>query len=160
MSSFGAKRYCVRLVPRIEQEEHIARHVLDVPGNMFLLFNTGVAEADTITLGFPNELIVPYQGTLWIPVEMTMVGTSFTRAWKKGAEEYRDWAIRNKVNIINVQKTWDEFKPVTFSKSGTSVKVKRDEIEAAFKGELETLAGRRLAYLSAGYRDALKKDAG
>jgi DNA-binding beta-propeller fold protein YncE/tetratricopeptide (TPR) repeat protein len=130
---------------------------VDVPGNMFLLFNTGVAEADAITLGFPNELIVPYQGTLWIPVEMTMVGTSFTRAWKKGAEEYRDWAIRNKVNIINVQKTWDEFKPVAFSKSGTNVKVKRDEIEAVFKGELETLAGRRLAYLSAGYRDALKK---
>ncbi len=130
---------------------------VDVPGHMFLLVNTGVAEADKITLGVPNELIVPYQGTVWIPVEMTMVGTSFTRAWQKGAEEYRDWAVRNKVNIINVQKTWDEFKPVTLPKSGGTVKVKRDEIETAFKGELETLASRRLAYLSAEYRDALKR---
>jgi len=130
---------------------------VDVPGHMFLLFNTGIAESDTIALGVPNELIVLYQGTVWIPVEMTMVGTSFTRAWQKGAEEYRDWAVRNKVNIINVQKTWDEFRPVTLPKSGVSVKVKRDEIEATFKGELEALANRRLAYLSAAYRDALKK---
>jgi tetratricopeptide (TPR) repeat protein len=130
---------------------------VDVPGHMFLLFNTGVAEADKITLGVPNELIVLYQGTVWIPVEMTMVGTSFTRAWQKGAEEYRDWAVRNKVNIINVQKAWDEFRPVMLPKSGGTVKVKREEIETAFKGELEALASRRLAFLSAAYRDALKK---
>jgi DNA-binding beta-propeller fold protein YncE len=130
---------------------------VDVPGHMFVLFNTGVAVEDKITLGIPNELIVPYLGTVWIPVETTMVGTSFTRAWQKGAEEYRDWAARDKVNIINIQKTWDEFKPVTLPKSGGAVKVKRDEIEATFKGELEALASRRLAYLSAAYRDALKR---
>ena len=43
-------------------------------------------------LGFPDELLVPYQGTVWIPVEMTMVGSSFTRAWQKAAEEYREWS--------------------------------------------------------------------
>jgi tetratricopeptide (TPR) repeat protein len=134
--------------------------LVDVPGHLFVLFNTGVAEADQISLGFPNELVVPYQGTVWIPLEMTMVGTSFTSAWQKGAEEYRDWAARGKVNLINVQKTWDEFKPITFPGSVMSVKIKRDEIEAAFKGELESLARRRLAFLSAGYRDALKKTPG
>jgi tetratricopeptide (TPR) repeat protein len=133
---------------------------VDVPGHMFLLLNTGVAEADKITLGFPNELIVTYQGMVWIPVEMTMVGTSFTRAWQKGAEEYRDWAARNRVNVTIVQKSWDEFKPVTLPRSGMIVKVKRDEIEAAFKGELETLASRRLTYLSAEYRDVLKRSPG
>jgi len=131
--------------------------LVDVPGHMFVLFNTGVATTDKITLGVPNELIVPYQGTVWIPVEMTMVGTSFTRAWQKGAEEYRDWTARNKVNVINVQKTWDEFKPVTLPRSGASVKVKRDEIEATFKGELEALVSRRLAFMSAEYRDVLKR---
>jgi tetratricopeptide (TPR) repeat protein len=131
--------------------------LVDVPGHMFVLFNTGVAAADKITLGFPNGLMVLYQGTVWIPVEMTMVGTSFTRAWQKGAEEYRDWVAGDKVNIINVQKAWDEFKPITLPGSGESVKVKRDEIEAAFKGELDALARRRLAYSSAEYREALKR---
>jgi tetratricopeptide (TPR) repeat protein len=135
--------------------------LVDAPGHMFVLFNTGVPETDRISLGFPNELIVPYQGTVWIPVEMTMVGASFTRAWQKGAEEYRDWAARNKVNLINVQKAWSEFKPVTLPRSAMIVKaIKRSEIEAAFTGELETLASRRLAYQSAGYRDALRKTPG
>ncbi len=131
--------------------------LVNVPGHMFVLFNTGIEVPDRITLGIPNDLIVPYHGTVWIPVEMTMVGTSFTRAWQKGAEEYRDWAARNKVNVINVQKSWDEFKPVTLPRSGMRVKVKRNEIEATFKDELETLASRRLAFLSAAYRDALKR---
>jgi DNA-binding beta-propeller fold protein YncE/tetratricopeptide (TPR) repeat protein len=131
--------------------------LVEVPGHMFILFNTGIDVLDKITLGIPNDLIVPYQGTVWIPVEMTMVGTSFTRAWQKGAEEYRDWSARNKVNVINVHKIWDEFKPMTLPRSGMSVKVKRSEIEAAFKGELETLASRHLAYLSTAYRDALKR---
>jgi tetratricopeptide (TPR) repeat protein len=132
---------------------------VDAPGHVFVLFNTGVLEKDKAALGFPDELLVPYQGTVWIPVEMTMVGTSFTRAWRKGAEEYRAWAAGNKVDIIHVQKSWDEFKPVTLSnKTELSVKVKRDEIETAYKDELEALAQQRLANLSAGYRDALKKD--
>ncbi len=134
--------------------------LVDVPGHMFVLFNTGIAEADQISLGFPNELVVSYQGTVWIPLEMTLVGTSFTRAWQKGAEEYHDWAARSKVNVISVQKAWDEFKPITLPGSGVTVKIKRDEIEAAFKGELEALASKRLAFLSAGYRDALKRTPG
>ena len=77
------------------------------------MFNTGVLEKDKITLGFPDELLVLHQGMVWIPVEMTMVGASFTRAWQKGAEEYRDWSAKKRVDIISVQKAWDEFKPVT-----------------------------------------------
>ncbi|HEY6012078.1 MAG TPA: tetratricopeptide repeat protein, partial [Nitrospirota bacterium] len=131
---------------------------VDVPGHVFVMFNTGVAEQDRATLGIPGELLVQYQGTAWIPVEMTMVGTSFTRAWRKGAEEYHSWAAGNKVDVISVRKSWDEFKPVTLPRADVSAKVKRDEIEAAYKDELEALAQQRLANLSAGYRDALKKN--
>jgi len=38
------------------------------------------------------------------------------------------------------------------------VKVKREEIEAAYKDEIETLGRQRLANLSAGYRDMLKRN--
>lgn len=131
---------------------------VDVPGHVFVMFNTGVLEKDAITLGFPEDLLVPYQGTVWIPVEMTMVGASFTRAWQKGAETYRDWSAKKSVDIISVQKSWDEFMPVTLPKAEGSVKVKRAEIEAAYKGELETLGRQRLENLSAGYRDLIKKN--
>jgi Flp pilus assembly protein TadD len=86
------------------------------------------------------------------------VGTSFTRAWQKGAEEYRNWSARNQVDIVTVQKSWDEFKPVTLPGTVMSMKVKREEIEAAYTDELDMLGRGRLAHLSAGYRDMLKKN--
>ena len=100
-----------------------------------------------------------HEGSVWIPVEMTMVGSSFTRAWQKAAEEYRDWSAKGKVEIVNTQKAWDTFRPVTLPSSETSAaKVGREEIEAMFKDELEGLAAQRLANLSAEYLDMLKKN--
>jgi tetratricopeptide (TPR) repeat protein len=121
------------------------------------MFNTGVTEKDRMTLGFPEELLVRYQGTVWIPVEMTMVGSSFTRAWQKAAEEYRDWAAKGKAEIIVTQKAWEQFKPVTLP--GNDIKAgaaKRQEIDARFADELEALGRQRLNALSAGYIEMLK----
>jgi DNA-binding beta-propeller fold protein YncE/tetratricopeptide (TPR) repeat protein len=131
---------------------------VDVPGHVFVMINTGVPEKDKVSLGFPDELLVSYQGTVWLPVEMTVVGTSFTKAWQKGAEEYRDWSSQKKTDVVVVRKAWEEFMPVTLPNSNASVKVKRDEIEAAYKDELETLGRQRLTFLSAEYRERLKRD--
>jgi len=132
---------------------------LDVPGHVFIMFDTGVATKDKDTLGFPDELLIVNNGTVWIPVEMTMVGSPFTRAWQKAAEEYYDWQAKKKVDIISVQKAWESFRPVTLPHMETrAIKVKKEEIEAKFKGELEALAAQRLAHLSADYLDALKKN--
>ncbi|HXY53286.1 MAG TPA: 6-bladed beta-propeller [Nitrospirota bacterium] len=133
--------------------------LVGVPGHVFVMFNTGTAENERFMLGFPDDLLVVYQGTAWIPVEMTLVGTSFTRAWQKGAEECRDWSAKGKMDIISVHKAWERFQPVTLSASDIKVsKVKSDDIEAKYKGELQTLAEQRLANLSARLIDTLKKN--
>jgi DNA-binding beta-propeller fold protein YncE/tetratricopeptide (TPR) repeat protein len=132
--------------------------LVDVPGHVFILFSTGVPAAEKETLGFPETLLVIHRNTVWIPVEMTMVGSSFTRAWQKGAEEYRDWLAKGKVEIIEVQKAWEQFRPVTLPASDQrQVKVTKEQIEAKFKDELEALGRQRLATLSAGYLATLKK---
>jgi DNA-binding beta-propeller fold protein YncE/tetratricopeptide (TPR) repeat protein len=136
----------------------IGTALVDVPGHVFIMFNTGVSETDKRTLGFPDSLLVIHRGTVWVPVEMTMVGAPFTRAWQKGAEEYRDWLAKGKVEIIEVQKAWEQFRPVTLPTTDQKpVRVKQEEIEAKFKDELETLGRQRLANLSAGYLTALQK---
>jgi len=139
----------------------IGTALVDVPGHVFIIFNTGVAEAEKNTLGFPDSQLVVHRGTVWIPVEMTLVGSSFTRAWQKGAEEYRDWSAKGKVDIVEVQKAWEQFRPVTLPTSDMKpIKVKKDDIEAKYKDELETLGRQRLVALSAGYLAALKKKPG
>jgi DNA-binding beta-propeller fold protein YncE len=137
----------------------IGAALVDVPGHVFVMFDTGVAEKDKSTLGFADELLVSHQGTVWIPLEMTLVGSSFTRAWQKGAEEYRDWSAKGKLELIDVNKAWEAFKPVTLPPTDSKpVPVTREEIEAKYKDELETLGRQRLAALSAGYVEVLKKN--
>jgi len=139
----------------------IGTALVDVPGHVFVIFNTGVAEADKQLLGFPDSLIVIHRGTVWVPVEMTMVGSTFTRAWQKGAEEYRDWLAKGKTEIIEVQKAWEQFRPVTLPPTEMrQIKVKQEDIESKFKDELEALGRQRLSTLSAGYLAALKKTPG
>ena len=136
----------------------IGTALVDVPGHVFIMFNTGLAEADKQSLGFPDSLLVIHRGMVWIPAEMTMVGSTFTRAWQKGAEEYRDWLAKGKTDIIEVQKAWEQFSPVTLPPTGMrQIKIKQEDIEAKFKDELETLGRQRLTNLSAGYLAALKK---
>jgi DNA-binding beta-propeller fold protein YncE/tetratricopeptide (TPR) repeat protein len=136
----------------------IGTALVDVPGHVFILFNTGVAEAEKNTLGFPDSLLVVHRGMVWVPVEMTLVGSSFTRAWQKGAEEYRDWSAKGKVEIVEVQKAWEQFRPVTLPPADLKqIRVKQAEIEAKYKDELEALGRQRLSALSAGYLAALKK---
>jgi DNA-binding beta-propeller fold protein YncE len=139
----------------------IGAALVDVPGHVFVMFNTGVPEKEKDTLGFSDQMLAPYQGTMWVPVEMTMVGASFTRAWQKGAEEYREWSARGKAGIVTIQKAWEQFRPVTLPHTDNGlVKVKSEAIEAKFKGELEAMARERLANLSAGYLAILKKKPG
>jgi tetratricopeptide (TPR) repeat protein len=133
--------------------------LVDVPGHIFVMFNTGITEKERSLLGFPDGLLVLYQGTAWIPLEMTMVGSSFTRAWKKGAEEYRDWSAKGKTEIISIHKAWEQFKPVTLLPAdGKAIKVKSEDIEAKYRGELQDLAAERLANLSRSLIESLKKN--
>jgi hypothetical protein len=136
----------------------IGTALVDVPGHVFIIFDTGVAAAEKNTLGFPDSLLVIHRGTVWVPVEMTLVGSSFTRAWQKGAEEFRDWSAKGKVVIVEVRKSWEQFRPVTLPPSDLKqIRIKQEEIEARFKDELEALGRQRLAALSAGYLAAHKK---
>jgi DNA-binding beta-propeller fold protein YncE/Flp pilus assembly protein TadD len=133
--------------------------LVNVPGHVFVIFNTGIAENERFMLGFSDDVLVMYHGTAWIPIEMTLVGTSFTRAWQRGAEECRDWSLKGKMDLISIHKAWEQFQPVMLSPSEIKVgRVKSEDIEAKYKGELQILAEQRLANLSARLMEILKKN--
>ena len=137
----------------------IGSALIDVPGHVFVMFNTGVAEKDKSTLGFADDLLVSYKDTVWVPLEMTMVGSSFTQAWQKGAEEYRDWSAKGRLEVIDVHKAWELFRPVTLPDADFKpAKVSKEEIEARYNDELEALGRQRLINLSASYLEELKKN--
>ena len=60
--------------------------LVDVPGHVFVLFDTAIPARERTRMGLPPERLVVHDGSLWIPVETTELGSSFTVAWASGAE--------------------------------------------------------------------------
>ncbi|MEK7382142.1 MAG: NHL repeat-containing protein, partial [Elusimicrobiota bacterium] len=88
--------------------------ILDYPGHMTLMFDTGAEDA--VEAGLPADLLVEYEGTMWAPLEVTYVGKPFYEALSKGAYAYKAEAEKGRVKIIDVDKTFGEYEAVTMSK--------------------------------------------
>lgn len=112
---------------------------LDAPGHLFLMFDTG--ETDKDALGFPDNWVVPYAGSYWVPLEATLLGSSFTEAWKQGAEEYRRWSAQGKLHPIDIHMAWRTFEPATLPELASGPKAPpREAIEEKFLADWKALA--------------------
>jgi len=64
--------------------------LITVPGHIYCAFDSGIAPADYQTLYPDRTMTIESGGTLWVPVEITMIGTgSFMEAWETAVEEWR-----------------------------------------------------------------------
>jgi tetratricopeptide (TPR) repeat protein len=87
---------------------------ITVPGHIYPVFGTKVATASYKDLHPDKSMTFDVDGELWIPVEMTMVGTSdFLTAWRKGVEEWQalESDPKNRA-IFFTSKAQDVFRPV------------------------------------------------
>jgi hypothetical protein len=87
---------------------------ITVPGHIYPVFGTKIPTASYKELYPDKEMTFDVDGELWIPVEMTMVGTSdFVSAWRKGVEEWQALETEPKNRqIYFTAKCQDVFRPV------------------------------------------------
>nr|MDJ0834622.1 tetratricopeptide repeat protein [Gammaproteobacteria bacterium] len=97
--------------------------LLEVPGHLFLMFNTGLPEAEAGLISQDNSLLSLRNGQVWIPLEATMVNASFSEAWAEGARKYQLAQQQNELGIIDLRQSWQQYKPVTLGKSGQSIEL-------------------------------------
>lgn len=108
--------------------------VVEVPGHMFMMFSTGIdADADGYT---NNNLYVIHKNKLWIPIETTIVGSSFVKAWELGANNYYKWKDKG-LTILDVHESWNIYKPASLPDSTqVSMDVSVKQIDKKFPGDL------------------------
>jgi len=117
------------------------------PGHIFLMFDTSVELDSKEDFGFPPEDYVVLRKTIWIPVEVTLVGNAFNVAWKKGLDEYREWQGKG-LQVAEMRDAWQEFKPATLEYEDMSIEmIDPAKIESTFPGETASLKQRQLNYL-------------
>ena len=95
--------------------------LVEVPGHLFLMFDTGLGAEDAGLISQDNSLLVIRDGNVWIPLEATMVNTSFIEAWAEGANKYQIALAANELDVIDLQQAWQEYKPVTLRKASYTI---------------------------------------
>jgi len=107
--------------------------VLEVPGHMFMMFSTGIAaDEDGYTM---DNMYVIYEGTLWVPVETTLVGNSFIKAWENGSATYYKYKDKG-LTILDVHSAWETYKPASLPDTGWKASgLARAEIEKKFPSD-------------------------
>lgn len=111
----------------------INTRVLEVPGHMLMMFSTGiVADDDGYTM---DNMYVIHEGVLWVPVETTLVGSSFVKAWESGSAAYYKYKDKG-LTILDVHGAWDTYKPASLPDSGWKASgIVRADIESKFHND-------------------------
>ncbi|MDP2866137.1 MAG: hypothetical protein Q8O90_07835, partial [Elusimicrobiota bacterium] len=119
---------------------HVA--LLDFPGHIALMFDTGATDANEV--GLPEDYLIKYNNTWWVGVETTMVGKSFQDSILHVAELYRKMA--KDVKVIDVRTAWGEFEPVTLPET-ESDKYASAGLSDRIKEAISSLMAARYDYL-------------
>ena len=87
---------------------------ITVPGHIYAVLNTKEESRNFTNIHPDREMTVNFEGELWVPVEITMIGnTGFQEAWRKGIEEWRAFADQPaKRGFYTTRESQDIYRPV------------------------------------------------
>ena len=100
---------------------------IEIPGHLFLMFDTGMPADDAGLISQDASLLAIKDGRVWIPLEATMVNTSFIEAWAEGARKYQQAVAENNLGIIDLAEAWKQYKPVTLRKANYSASLPEEK---------------------------------
>jgi hypothetical protein len=92
--------------------------VISYPDHVLIMFNTGIYEKNRYGLSADTTRTVRHKGTLWIPVETTLLPKGFVEAWHVAADEFtRALAQGEAVSITDLSEAWNTYPPVALPAS-------------------------------------------
>ncbi|MFC1524721.1 6-bladed beta-propeller, partial [Thermodesulfobacteriota bacterium] len=127
----------VALIAAALESLGIHTYPVEIPGHMLLMFDTGLpATSDGYTM---DDLFVIKDGMLWIPVETTLIGSSFITAWEKGSRNYYAWKDQG-LTLLDIRSSWGTYKPASLPGSTWRPSfITRETIEQTYHNEFLTI---------------------
>ncbi len=77
--------------------------LVSTEGHITLMFDTGIHKRNWGLLPLGDSLVVIKDKSLWIPVEVTEIGNSFTNAWQEGGRKYRESEHDEDFQVVKVR---------------------------------------------------------
>jgi tetratricopeptide (TPR) repeat protein len=141
----------------------VATQLVDVPGHVFLLVDAGIHERNRIALGLDESFYVVADDGVWVPIETTAIAKGFAEAWRSGAEQYRSWAARDRLERVDVETAQAEFPPSELPAApGPTVSADAGELRARLASDGLIIGAWRDGYMAArfgGVREDLRASA-
>ncbi len=119
---------------------------LTVPGHIYVAVSLGINAQEARQLLPDERLFIDFDGTAWAPVEVTLVGESFHRAWNVGAAQWQEYAATpDAAAIYPMSASWAIYPAAGWAGEGIVVDLPdRDELRSRYRDELHELVQRQL----------------
>jgi len=129
---------------------------VEVPGHLFLMFNTGLDAADRRRISADPGLTVIRDGQVWVPLEATLIGESFSDAWAEGAAKYTQYAGSGELDVVTLEGAWQQYEPVTLPPADYRVDIPQDNaVTPVVARDRELLLEKSVKRLTQPYRAML-----
>ena len=84
---------------------------ITIPGHIYAAVNTRLTPAEARREFSRADDLIIQDDTVWIPVEMTILGEGFLRAWEQGAKQWREYAARGEAVLYPVSAAAEVYIP-------------------------------------------------
>ncbi|MBI2060462.1 MAG: tetratricopeptide repeat protein [Nitrospirae bacterium] len=85
--------------------------------------------------------LTTHDSSLCVPLEITMIGSSFREAWNRGITEWNEGSKEGQIRAIDIHQAWDRYKPPSLVPVDFKpMKIPAVRIEKEFPGELRSIA--------------------
>ena len=134
----------------------IATALVDYPGHIFLLFDSGVERRAHYQLPLEERRFLMRGDRLWIPVEITQVGQPFLQAWQAGSDQLAQLSVlEQRRRIVDTATAWQQYPATAPPFEGTVEPPVRLDFEAAVATQQAALQTLIDTYIDVTYRDPL-----
>jgi tetratricopeptide (TPR) repeat protein len=95
--------------------------VVTTPGHVMIAFDTREPAANRWMYETGSTTTLEHSGTIWIPVETTVLADGFAAAWREGSALVRRHLSAGEVEILPVREVRDRFPPLPLPSSSFSI---------------------------------------
>ncbi len=97
---------------------------ITIPGHIYMAFSSGMPEEEARTFFNSQQDIITFDGTVWLPVEITAIEQGFVRAWKLGAAQWRKNFEIGQTELVPIRSSWRSYSAVGYvGEERTDIKV-------------------------------------
>ena len=85
---------------------------LTAPGHIYVAYDLGIPMERAERIFANTDDLIDYEGSVWVPVEVTLVEQGFLEAWRVGAREWRETSNVGTEGFYPTHDAWKTYKPV------------------------------------------------